>query len=126
MAGGVDDLEPVVAEGDYLAVGEVMFGHGDVVGVVLVNLGDADGQVVAHDPLVVLVDLGQQAVAVAYQVVAVQVVVMGMSEQQTHGAQLLLLDELDEALTLARLVHAAVDDDGLARLVPDDVRALLK
>ena len=51
---------------------------------------------------------------------------MGMGEQQANGAKALLLNELHEALALARLVNAAVDDDGFTRLVPDDVGALLK
>ena len=64
---------------------------------------------------------------VTYQVVAVQVIVMGMGEQQTHGAQALGLDETNQAFTLATLVHAAVDDNGLPRLIiPNDVRALSK
>jgi hypothetical protein len=51
---------------------------------------------------------------------------MGMGEQQTHGAQLLILDETDETFTLAIFVHAAIDDDGLARFILDNVGALHK
>ncbi len=122
----VDNLQFVIAEGNLLTISEVMLRHGDFIRVFLVDLGDADGQMLLHDPLVILVDLGQQAITVAHQVVAIQVVVMGMGEQQPHGAQLLLLNEFDKTLTLSMLVHAAIDDDGFASLVPDDVGALLK
>ena len=126
MTWRVDNLEPVVAEGDDLAVGEVMLGHGNVIGIFLVNLGYANGQMVPHNPFVILVDLGQEAIAVADQVIAVQVVVMGMSEQQAHRVQSLGLNEANQALALAVLVHTAVDDDGLARLIPNDVSTLGK
>ena len=122
----VDHLKLVVAKGDFLSVSKVMLGHGDLIRVFLVDLGDADGQVILHDPLVILMNLRQQAITVAHQVVAIQVVVMSMSEQQAHGAQPLGLDKTDETLTLSTLVNATVDDDGLARLVPNDVGALLK
>ena len=122
----VDHLELVVAEGNLLAVSEVMLGHGNLIRVFLVDLGDADEQVILHDPLVILMNLGQEAITVANQIVAIQVIVMGMGEQQTHRSQALSLDETDKALAFTMLVYAAVDDDGFARLVPNDVGTLLK
>lgn len=122
----VDHLEFVVAKGNLLAVSEVMLGHGNLIRVFLVDLCDADEQMILHDPLVILMNLGQEAITVANQIVAIQVIVMGMGEQQTHRSQALCLDETDKALALSMLVYAAVDDDGLARLVPNDVGTLLK
>ena len=126
MAGRVDNLKRVVAKGYHFAVGEVMLRHRNIIGIFLVNLGDADRQMLLHDPFIILMDLGQQTIALVDQVVTIQVVMMGMGEQQAHWAQVFLFNKTDKAFTFTEFIHAAVDDNGFSCLIPHDVSTLLK
>ena len=124
VAGAGDDGEAVAAEGDDALGGDVLAGG---------RVGTADR--VVEDAADLFIDVvvegtvglrttGRQAVELGDVVGAPEVVEMGVGEQMGYGLEVVVSDVLGDHGFFIVVVGAAVDDDGLAGVVADDVAVL--
>ena len=60
-----------------------------------------------------------------YQIIAVEMIMVGMRKEQSHRVQLFLGNVIQQALSFSWLIYTAVDDYGLASLIRNYVSAFL-
>ena len=81
----------------------------------IVELIDAQQQVTCHEWTVSLMNLGQQTEVFIHQIVATDVIVMSMCQEQAHRAQIIQADEIHESAALVLIENTAIDDHSLTR-----------
>ena len=124
MAGRVNNLPAVGAEGDGIAVSQIlvdgwhiqMDGNAQDLARLLLHL--------LHEETIVLMRFRFQTEGTEDKAVAHAVVEMAVGTEQVAGRELLITDIIDNGLTFFRIIGPAIDDDTLARLVADDIAVL--
>ena len=82
-------------------------------------------QLLRHQLLVCLMYFGQKSEMFVYQVIAVNMIMVGVGQQQTDGMQMLCLNVLQQMAPLVRIIDATIHNHCLSRLVRKYMRTFL-
>ena len=126
VSGGADDVEAMGSEADGVAVIEV-FAHGRH-GIVDADVGKQHGLLaeLSHQTLVLCAHFWAQSELAEYGVVAEVVVDVRMGGYQMAWREAVVAYVFGDGAALFGIECAAVDDDGVERLVVHDIAILLK